>query len=88
VAHVAAARSSNTEPRSSLPVPAEVGFEPEAIEHETTRSRGCPFDDFEHLMYRCRDCGSEGYHLDDIAECRPWEVGARAFLPDGTEADG
>jgi hypothetical protein len=45
----------------------------------------CVDDDFEPDGFRCSACGIEG-DLDAIAESRPWTIGARALLPDGSEA--
>jgi hypothetical protein len=42
-------------------------------------------DDFELIGYRCTLCGAGTYDFADLAEGRPWMIGARAVLPDGTE---
>jgi hypothetical protein len=46
----------------------------------------CVDADMDACGYRCASCGTEAHDLADIAESRPWTLGARALLPDGTEA--
>jgi hypothetical protein len=46
----------------------------------------CVDADMDVFGYRCAACGREADDLADIAESRPWTIGARALLPDGTEA--
>ena len=42
--------------------------------------------DFEPSRYRCASCDIDVVDLADLADSRPWAIGARALLPDGTEA--
>jgi hypothetical protein len=45
----------------------------------------CIDADMDVFGYLCASCGTEAHDLADIAESRPWTIGARAVLPDGTE---
>ena len=54
--------------------------------HGRHSSRCRPPKDFEPGWFECVSCGIEDRDLAEIAESRPWEIGARAVLPDGIEA--
>jgi hypothetical protein len=41
---------------------------------------------FEPIGYRWTLCGAAAHDLAEIAQSRPWRIGARAVLPDGTES--
>jgi hypothetical protein len=43
-------------------------------------------EDFEPIGFRCAFCGTGADELGDIAAGQPWAIGARAVLPDGTQA--
>jgi hypothetical protein len=43
-------------------------------------------EDFQPTVYRCTWCGAAAYDFADVAVGRPWTIGARAVLPDGTAA--
>lgn len=60
------------------------------FDHQATPFRAsdlmCFDDDLEPLGYRCASCGIYDHDLTGVAEMRPWEIGARTVLPDGTES--
>jgi hypothetical protein len=66
-------------------IAAVVGFDQDALLLQASDVL-CADDDFEPLGFECASCGIEARDLAEIAESRPWEIGARAVLPDGTEA--
>jgi hypothetical protein len=66
-------------------ISAVVGFDREVLLLQAS-DIVCVDADMDAFGYRCASCGSETHDLADIAELRPWTIGARALLPDGTEA--
>jgi hypothetical protein len=62
-----------------------VGFENEVLEFQASDTFAACCD-FEPSRYRCAPCDSDDYDLADHADARPWALGARAVLPDGSEA--
>ena len=64
---------------------AAIGFDQDALLLQASDVRHAD-EDFEPGWFECVSCRIEDRDLAEIAESRPWEIGARAVLPDGTEA--
>jgi hypothetical protein len=62
-----------------------VGFENEVLEFQASDTFAACCD-FEPSRYRCASCDVDVFDLADLVDSRPWAIGARAVLPDGTEA--
>jgi hypothetical protein len=62
-----------------------VGFENEVLELQPSDTFAACCD-FEPSRYRCVLCDVDAFDLADLADARPWAIGARAVLPDGSEA--